>query len=78
MPANSAFGHVVVHEDNMQVRTLMDTRRGAIVNWLVTNGTMVMPQHTDADIEKAWKAACAQIAGLRIARVEIKDVGTEQ
>lgn len=38
------------------VNTVSDTRRAAIVNWLVTEtGMMVTQAHDDVDIENAWR-----------------------
>lgn len=48
-------GWAVVDEaGNIDIRTVSDTRRAAIVNWLVTHGTMVFNHTTDEQIEDLW------------------------
>lgn len=46
-----------ISRDAIFVKTVCDTRRGAIINWLVTEcGVPVTKYHTDADIERIWKS----------------------
>lgn len=55
--AGTAHGWAVVRKGFIDVRTVADTRRAAIVNWLVTEaGTMITNMHSDEDIEAIWHA----------------------
>jgi hypothetical protein len=46
---------VVTLSGNIFVKTISDTRRAAIVNWLVTEHRhLVMNSDTDEDIESMW------------------------
>jgi hypothetical protein len=46
---------VLVKGGPIYVKTVSETRRGAIVNWLVVeHGALIMNHHTDADIERMW------------------------
>jgi len=47
---------VVDIEGNPVVRSVADTRRAALVNWLWTRNFPVDQRHTDLDIERAWRA----------------------
>ena len=52
----TARGWAVITGDQIHIRTVSPTRRGAIVNFLVTDRSMaIYSQHTDADIEAWWK-----------------------
>lgn len=45
-----------LHAGRIFVKTVSETRRGAIVNFLVTECKMlVLNRHTDADIEAMWQ-----------------------
>jgi hypothetical protein len=47
---------VVASGARIYVKTLAETRRAAIVNFLVTEkNTMVFTHHTDDDIERMWR-----------------------
>lgn len=51
-----ATGWAVVSASKLYVRSVSETRRAAIVNWLVTEKDVcVMSYHTDAAIEEMWK-----------------------
>lgn len=51
-------GWAVATGDEIHPRTVSDTRRSAIVNWLVVHaGTAVYLNWPDAQIERAWLAA---------------------
>lgn len=40
---------------DIYIKTVSDTRRAAIINWLVTEGGIpITKYHTDADIERLW------------------------
>jgi hypothetical protein len=56
MAANDTIdGWGVVGPAGLNVRTISDTRRAAIVNWLVTDAHILLLQsHTDDDIERLW------------------------
>lgn len=48
-------GWGVVGPAGLLVKTISDTRRAAVVNWLVTDAHILLLQsHTDADIERLW------------------------
>lgn len=56
--AASATGWAIKHFDKIDVRTVHDTRRGAIVNWLVVSAKRVVTNaHSDEDIEQMWREA---------------------
>jgi hypothetical protein len=65
------------------VNTIAETRRAAIVNWLVTEKkTMVFTHNTDDDIERLWKhfgeyVDCRQIT-ITDAPQSASDVGSSQ
>lgn len=55
-----ARGWAVVTNQTIDVRTVADTKRAAIVNWLVAgqgNGMprIVLATHNDGEIEKMWQ-----------------------
>ena len=51
------FGWVTVNSAGvMDVRTLSETHRAVMVNWLVTRGTMIWASHTDEEIERMFYA----------------------
>jgi hypothetical protein len=51
-----AFGWGVTSNKGILVRTISDTRRAAIVNWLMTKGgTMVYRSTPDIEIERWWQ-----------------------
>lgn len=59
MKVEKAEGWAVVSKGNILVRTVSDTRRAALVNWLVTEArVLVLTSWTDDDIETAWHKAC--------------------
>ena len=50
-------GWAVIDEDGINIKTVSDTRRAAIVNWLCVKwGLLATTLTTDAAIERAWKA----------------------
>ena len=53
-------------DGEIDVRTVSPTRRAAIVNWLVLNGTEISIMWTDDQIEAAWKAK-----GLYVHDIEV-------
>lgn len=54
---STASGWAVVKSNGLiHIKTVSDTRRAAIINWLVTEkGVRIYAYHTDADIEAIWK-----------------------
>lgn len=53
----AAEGWAVVSNGKINVRTVNPTRRGALVNWLVVEGkVMVYASDSDVTIENAWRA----------------------
>ncbi len=58
MNVEKAEGWAVVSKGKILVRTVSDTRRAAIVNWLVTERQiLVMASWTDEDIERMWHSS---------------------
>lgn len=65
---STAPGWAVVKSNGLiHIKTVSDTRRAAIINWLVTEKQIpICAYHTDADVEAFWKhygsyADCRQI-----------------
>lgn len=54
---STAPGWAVVKSNGLiHIKTVSDTRRAAIINWLVTEKQVrIYTYHTDADIEAIWK-----------------------
>lgn len=50
----TSWGWAVVAFGEINVRTVSLTRRAAIVNWLILNGTLVLSAHNDTDVEELW------------------------
>jgi hypothetical protein len=50
-----AQGWAVVTDFKIDINTVSETRRGALVNWLVrVAGIMIYQWHTDEEIETLW------------------------
>jgi hypothetical protein len=49
-------GYVVVEHGSLDLRTVYPTRRGAIVNWLMTHGQSIAASTSDGEIEELWAA----------------------
>ena len=48
-------GYAVIFDGKINVRTISDTRRAAIVNWLVVHGGCpILANTTDDEIEQLW------------------------
>ncbi len=48
--------YAVIVDEKIDVRTVSETRRAAIVNWLVVNcGCPIFASTTDEQIEEIWK-----------------------
>jgi len=78
---STAPGWAVVKSNGLiYIKTVSDTRRAAIINWLVTEKQIpIFAYHTDADVEAYWKhygnyAECRQIS---VSLVSPADRGTE-
>ncbi len=59
--------------DKINIRTVSDTRRAAIVNWLVVVPRVMIYNHmTDAEIESLWKhrPGVAEIIKVNVTEVE--------
>lgn len=51
----TALGWAVTDEDGINVKSVADSRRAAIINWLVTTHSLaIMNAHSDADVENMW------------------------
>ena len=65
-------GWGVVGADGLDVRTVSDTRRAAIVNWLVTSGKhLCRGATTDEQIENLWEHFCGD-ALVRPVRIYVQ------
>ncbi|HXA85768.1 MAG TPA: hypothetical protein VNZ47_11870 [Candidatus Dormibacteraeota bacterium] len=54
-----AVGWAVMNPEGIDMRTVSDTRRAAIVNWLVAGcGIFITRFHTDSEIERLWREHC--------------------
>jgi hypothetical protein len=54
-----AHGWAVLDDGQINVRTVSDTRRAALVNWLVTErNILILAQTSDEAIEALWHEAC--------------------
>lgn len=61
----------VIVGEKIDVRTVSDTRRAAIVNWLVVDrGCLILRTDTDEQIEHLWKQeqGDAIVASVEISR----------
>lgn len=54
-PVEAITGWAVIDGGVICVRSVADTRRGAIVNWLWIQGVLIDNAMTDLDIEKLWQ-----------------------
>lgn len=71
MPANNRDAHgwaVYDSQNGVLIRTVSDTRRSAIVNWLCTEGNF-LPTMTMSDglIEDEWQARRGAAVAIQIA-----------
>ncbi len=68
------YGWAVVNDDNaLLVATVSPTRRGAIVNWLATDGGFLVGRiATDADIEQTFEIHKNHHGGARLVEVRIE------
>jgi N-acyl-L-homoserine lactone synthetase len=53
----TSHGWAVVLDGEIDLRTVYGTRRGAMVNWLSSNGWIITRNMPDDAIEKAWLVA---------------------
>ncbi len=63
--------YAVVSDDKINVLTVSDTRRAAIVNWLVVDrGCLILRTDTDEQIEHLWEQeqGDASVAAVEISR----------
>ncbi len=71
-----AAGWAILSEKGIDVRTVSPTRRGAIVNWLVTTcGVPVQNHWTDEAIELMWQGASEYESLAKVQEVAITAVG---
>lgn len=62
-------GYAVITNDKIDMRTVSETRRAAIVNWIVVEGgRMVFNATTDEEIEQMWGElhGTSQVAAVEI------------
>lgn len=54
-----AYGWAVIENGTINIRTVSDTRRAALVNWLIAEKRlMALNTATDDQIEAMWHANC--------------------
>lgn len=59
--SDTTTGYAVVSFGKIDVATVSPTRRGAVVNWLVTVGRQRIYNHTtDEQIEATWLGLCGR------------------
>lgn len=66
-----AKAFAVIANEKIDVRTVSDTRRAAIVNWLVVDrGCPIFNSDTDEQIDHLWEQECgdATVAAVEICR----------
>ena len=66
-----AHGYAIVENDVINVRSVSPTRRGAIVNFLITDcGLLVLNSAPDNAIELMWldRRGTAEVVAVRITR----------
>jgi hypothetical protein len=62
----------VIDDEGLKVRTVSDTRRAAIINWLVTEaGVLITSFHSDDQINAIWDAKCGD-ALVRPVRIYVQ------
>lgn len=65
-------GWGVVDHDGLNVKTVSETRRAAIVNWLVVSARRkVLDRHSDQEIDAIWDA-CRGEAIVRPVRMYVQ------
>jgi hypothetical protein len=65
-------GWGVVDHGGLNIRTVSDTRRAAIVNWLVTEAMLMISNgHTDDHINALWDASRGE-ASVRPVRLYVQ------
>ena len=73
-----ADGWAVIWDDRIIVRSVSDTRRSAIVNWLVVVcGILVTNFTRDDEIECYWEAN-SQPRGARVVKVIVMEDDSEE
>lgn len=71
MTETSKVGWATTDTDGIDLKTVSDTRRAAIVNWLGTKGQrQVYSFHTDDYIEEMWRARRDEVGVIQV-RVSI-------
>lgn len=72
-----ATGWAVIHGETILTKTVSDTQRAAIVNWLVTDaGRMILASHSDEEINRMWATEQDRRGGssqvdVRLVRIEL-------
>lgn len=69
----TAKGWAVIKHGLIDMKTVADTRRAAIVNWLYLEGTMVYRWTTDDEIDDMWERAVSWARELH-AEISVEEV----
>jgi len=64
---NQAHGYAVISDGAIQVPTISDTKRAAIVNWLCSRvGILMLNSASDDEIFETWKNLSAEHKGVLV------------
>lgn len=72
MSAAQGTGFAVMTDGAIDMRTVCDTRRAAIINWLVVHGTFITKFNTDSEIEILWRDQCgaSEVVHVRVSQLK--------
>lgn len=73
MSAAQGTGFAIMTDGAIDMRTVCESRRSAVVNWLVASaGIFVFKWHTDACIEKMWREHCgaSEVVHVRVSQLK--------
>lgn len=72
MTIATSRGFAILTDDGIDIRTVCETRRAAIVNWLVAERQkFIFKWHTDPDIKQLWdeEKGTAQVVPVSVQAV---------
>lgn len=67
-------GFAIMTDGAIDMRTVCESRRGAVVNWLVSAASIfIFKWHTDADIENLWREHCgaSEVVRVRVSQLKL-------
>lgn len=75
MALHSTHGFAVMDDGEINIRTVCDTERGAIVNWLVVErGLLVLEANSDYDIQRMWTSQRPDNDRIKVVPVRVEHV----